>query len=679
MSKKSWFHMQAAGRGHADIYIYDEIGGWGISAKDFATELKGLGQVSELTVHINSPGGSVFDGAAIYNLLAEHEANITTRVDGLAASMASIIFTVGDVRIMPENSLLMIHNPRMPVFGEAKDLKKAAELLDKVRLTFNNAYLKVMNVESDVLNEMLDEETWLSAEEATAFGLATQLSPPIELAASFDLSKLDGRDPRLAKFEQHKVSKPFITSLKNIAENLTAEQQTSPRLNEEVTMTHTVNEPDVIATNHADDSVSNESLRDRNRAIIEAFKPFPQLNDLQAECLADVDLSLDDARTQLLAKLGEQSAPSGGGFHGSYIDNGHADKDAMVMALQCRAHLTDRLEVKDLGAYQTMSLLEMARAALQCKGIGTASYASKLELVGAAFTHSTSDFGNVLMDVAHKAMLRGYEEAQETFQQWTYKGSLSDFKVTQRVALNAYPSLSEVKEGAEYSYGTVGDRAEPIMLATYGKLFTITRQAIINDDLQVFTRIPMLMGRAAIRTVGDLVYAVLTSNPKLSSGTELFHASHKNLLSGASSALSVNALDKARSQMATQKREHETALNIRPAYLLIPAALEGTAKELMESSSSLENQKNSGVINKVRGMAQVISEGRLDAANPASWYLAANPSMHDTVEVAYLDGNDRPYLEQQEGFTVDGVASKVRIDAGVKALDYMGLFKGNGQ
>jgi hypothetical protein len=301
-----------------------------------------------------------------------------------------------------------------------------------------------------------------------------------------------------------------------------------------------------------------------------------------------------------------------------------------------------------------------------------------MAMIGAAFTmqHSTSDFVEVLANVANKSMLKGYMEAEETFEQWTAKGTLSDFKPGKRVDLNLFPSLSVVPEGAEYSYGTIGDRGETIQLATYGKMFSITRQAIINDDLSSFTRIPGRMGRAARRTIGNLVYAVLTDNAAMADGIALFHADHDNLGTG---AITATAVDAGRAAMALQKDpdEHATGgLNIRPAYFLVPVGLEGKASALMASEfDPAGTQRNP---NTVRGLAKVISEARLSTVSTAVWYLAANPNANDTIEVAYLNGNSNPVLEQRDGWSVDGVEFKVRIDAGVKALDFRGLYKSSG-
>src|SRR5690606_32661059 len=150
------------------------------------------------------------------------------------------------------------------------------------------------------------------------------------------------------------------------------------------------------------------------------------------------------------------------------------------------------------------------------------------------------------------------------------KGSLPDFKAAMRVDLNTFPSLLKVAEGAEYKYATIGDRGERVQLATYGRLFSITRQVVINDDLDAMVKLPRLMGRAAIRTVGDLVYAILTANPVMSDGVALFHATHGNL-AGAGSVISTASVDAQQVLMATQK-DGAAVLNIQLAHLLVPMA-----------------------------------------------------------------------------------------------------------
>ncbi|HEB0857291.1 TPA: Clp protease ClpP, partial [Citrobacter freundii] len=407
---------------------------------------------------------------------------------------------------------------------------------------------------------------------------------------------------------------------------------------------------------------------ERVSAVSAVFDAFPAFGSLKAECITDISCSAEQARTKLLNALAAGTTPSAGpGAAHIHAGNGNIVGDSIRAAVMNRAGYA---QAEKDNAYNGYTLRELARASLVDRGIGISGVGTAQAMVGLAFTHSSSDFGNILMDVAHKAALLGWDEASETFEQWTRKGTLTDFKTAHRVGLESLASLRKVRAGAEYKYVTIKDRGEPIALATYGELFSIDRQTIINDDLDMLTRIPQAMGLAARATVGDLVWAVLTSNPKMSDGKPLFHADHGNLVAA---DLSIEGLDTARKAMLLQK-SGDRRLNIRPAYMLTPVAIESRANQLIKSASVPGADANSGIVNPIQNFVTVASEARLDDSSPTDFYLTAAQG-RDTIEVAYLDGIDTPYLEQQQGFTVDGAAFKVRIDAGVAPLDWRGLVK----
>lgn len=288
--------------------------------------------------------------------------------------------------------------------------------------------------------------------------------------------------------------------------------------------------------------------------------------------------------------------------------------------------------------------------------------------------HSTSDFSSILANVAYKSLLKGWDSAAETFTQWTSKGTLTDFKATRRVNTGLFSDLNAIDEGAEYTAGTIGDRGETVTLATYGKLFAITRQAIINDDLGALTNVPVKMGRAAKRTLGNLAYAVLTGNPAMSDSVALFHATHANL-AGTGAAPSVASFNAMLAAMATQvEATGGSPLNIRPKYVLAPFALKATLDQLLYSSVDPAATKGHAM-NPVQNLVEPIYDARLDANSATAHYLVADPSMYDTVEVSYLDGRDTPYFEQQNGWNRDGVEMKVRIDAVAAPLDWRTMYK----
>lgn len=654
---KSWYSMKAMGGGAAEVQIYEEIGGWGISAKEFAQDLKDLGPVSEISLRINSPGGSVFDGNAIFNQLKQHKARVTAHIDGLAASMASVIAMAADHIIMPENALMMIHNPWTVSIGNAEELRKDADLLDTIKRTLLTAYGRSAMTD-DEISQMMDAETWLTGADAVEMGFADELEEEVAMAAC-------------AKFEQlaqFTKTPEIITPSSAVADTTNANREESAMTVKDKATEPTVDQEAIQAKAIADYKAAQAKRVDGIKA---AFDGFEKHIELRNQCIESPECSVEDARAKLLDALGKDQQPSGSVFVGD--EGNQAKVDAMADVVAMRSGFKKSSEVGE-NPYRGKSLVGLAEACLEARGVSLAGM-DRMQIVGSAFTHSSGDFSKLLANTANKAMLMGAEEANETFQLWTRAGQLGDFKVADRVDLNEFPTLDKVQEGAEYKYATMGDRAEQIQLATYGKLFSITRQAIINDDLDAFTRIPNRMGRAALRTVGDLVYAILTSNPTMADGKALFHADHKNLLTAA--GISTSSVDAMQVAMGTQKGAGGIAnLNIELAYLLVPRALRGLANQVRTSQYEVgASAKNNTTPNYVANTFEVVSDSRLDAASATNWYGAANPMTHDTIEVAYLDGNSMPVLEEQDGWKVDGVEFKVRMDAGVSPLDFRTMAK----
>jgi len=188
---RNWYSMQAlAAPNAAEISIYDEIGMWGVTAKQFISDLKALGDVKDITVSINSPGGSVFDGLAIYNVLRASGANITVKVMGIAASIASIIAMAGKKIVMPENSFMMIHNPLNVVKGNADDMREMADILDKVGSSLVATYVARTGKSEEEVKALMDAETLMTATEAKEFGFADEVIPAVEAKAAFEVDRL---------------------------------------------------------------------------------------------------------------------------------------------------------------------------------------------------------------------------------------------------------------------------------------------------------------------------------------------------------------------------------------------------------------------------------------------------------------------------------------------------------
>ena len=210
-----WFNMTppVGPEDPAEICIFDEIGGFGIGATQFDADLKALGSPAHITVRIHSPGGSIVDGLAIYNMLKNHAAKKTVRIDGLAASMASVVAMAGDEIVMPKTALMMIHNPWTLAMGDAEELRNEADVLDRMKQTLVAAYASKTGIPSPDIEKMMDDEKWMDGEEAVALKFATRMDGEIRAAAKLDVAKFCAKMPPAAKAFAREDLPPPIPSI----------------------------------------------------------------------------------------------------------------------------------------------------------------------------------------------------------------------------------------------------------------------------------------------------------------------------------------------------------------------------------------------------------------------------------------------------------------------------------
>jgi hypothetical protein len=337
----------------------------------------------------------------------------------------------------------------------------------------------------------------------------------------------------------------------------------------------------------------------------------------------------------------------------------------------------------DAGAreYRGMTIMEIGRDLLEKRGIRSRGLA-KSEVAGMMLgletrggLHSNSDFPFILANVANKTLRAAYEAAPQTFKPFARQTANPDFKTIARTQLGDAPTLDKVNESGEFKRGSVSEAREQYALATYGKVVAVTRQTIINDDLGAFTRLPEMFGRAAADLESDTVWGIITANAAMGDGTALFHASHGNL-AGASTAISILTLGDGRAAMRKQKGLNGRFINVQAKYLLVPAAIETIAQQYVTQTNILATKPSD--YNPFANNLQVIAEPRLDAVSAVSWYMAADPKQIDTIEYAYLEGQEGVYMESRVGFDVDGVELKARLDFAAKAIDWRGFWRNPG-
>jgi hypothetical protein len=433
---------------------------------------------------------------------------------------------------------------------------------------------------------------------------------------------------------------------------------------------------------------------DNERTRIGELRSIGRLHGMTDDFIADHETrgtSVAEFRSAVLDKHAERQRKEGVGDHGSSgrrSEPGAQDetvtrREAMAEYILARhnapgAKMTER--AREL--YRGMNALDLIREALAWKGEQTRGL--DRDEIAQRGLMSTSDFPNILANVANKTLAAAYQAAPRTFSAWTRNITLPDFKPRNILRRGETPQLAKLRENGEYKRGSIAESKETIQLTTYGIVVGITRQVIINDDLGALVGIPSDFGLSASTLESDIVYGILLGNPTLNQdSTALFDVSTHNNLVSSGTAIDISPLASMRARMAKQKGlDGKTLLNILASILLVPPELETRAEQLLASFIPNENAK----VNPewIRSLTP-ISEARLSvgvsntdaeisvSGSGTAYYLVS--TMVDSIVTARYEGHDGPYTETRMGFDVDGVEIKCRHDFGAAAADYRGVQK----
>jgi ATP-dependent protease ClpP protease subunit/phage major head subunit gpT-like protein len=729
--------LQAAAAGEYELLVYGDIGEswWGesVSARDVVEQLNALdASTTQINVRINSFGGSVADGLAIYNALKRAKANKVVTVDGVAMSSASLIAMAGDEIVMGDASMMMIHAPWGGAMGNAKDMRTFADVLDTFAEAMTGAYVaKSGKPRADVLALLTDgTDHYYTGEQAVAEGFADRLvtiadTAPTEQARAMSAGLLQRH---LTRAPENIAQLAIAASMRGkVPASTDANQPASPETTGDDVMSFlarqrkrlmnpatgndggggsaanaagnpnpATNPPAVnaaaantVVDAHTQAIVALGARNDRIHAALKDVMGSPGVRDLYEQALRDPTMSVEAVQARALTVLGAQSTPANGG--GGRVEGGEDQRDKFILgagrALEARAGFSQRETGNEFNGMTIaqMAAESLARSGHSPKGMSPDQIARKV------LAHSTSDFPILLSTVAGKQLRKAYEAHPNTYQLWCAVGQVSDFKANPRIQLGSFNSLATIAEGGEYTYGSLGEESESITATTKGKALKFTRQMVVNDDLGGFLRRAMLMGRAAARTVNNDVYALLTSGasnngPTMSDAGQLFNATaqttaggHGNYLS-AGYAPTVASVSAGRAVMRKQKdKSLAETLNIQPKFLLAPTALEDTAWALLNSTADPASA-NSNKRNYVRDVAnlELITDPYLDTISATAWYLAADPMDAPLIEVDFLDGQQTPFVDEQIDFMSDSIDFKVRLDYGIAAIDWRGGYRTSG-
>jgi len=619
-----------------ELYLYGDVGdpwGWGdgFTPERVARALVELG-AGDVTVRINSGGGVATDGVAIYSLLKAHAGKVTVVIDGIAASAASLIAMAGDVIEMRTGAVMMIHDPSAATRGTAKTHEDAAAFLHKLADTYAAVYAERSGVAAKDVRKLMLDTTWMTADEAVANNFATKrIEEAVEAMAAFDY-RIYARAP-------HKM--PV-----RVRDDLTPAAAVAALNQGELTTmssTETNEKPKPwAAAFYASASASNIGLDDLN-AIVAASETREQAKDALITKMAA------NQNANLPRPGGSPMFPAT-----DTLDNPAFLSQAIEGA--CYARMSGKAPEGAASQLMGLSLLEMGARVVQARG-EKPSFSNRVKLANQvlmAGQHTTHDFPNALQSSARRVLLDSYKAAESELKKIAKPKTATDFRAMSSLRMSEMPALDLVEEGAEIKYGSRVESVESFKIGKYAKIFGLTIEALVNDDLGAFADASVAFGQASARREADLLAALFTANSgngvNMADGAPLYGTGATRLNKAASGgALSVTTLGAGRQAMREQKGlDGVTPLNVVPKHLVVGSAQETLAEQLLASL----NATQSSDVNPFAGKLSLHVEPRLPGN---AWRLFADPSELATIVMAHLAGTNGPQIETRDGWTVLGM------------------------
>ena len=437
-------------------------------------------------------------------------------------------------------------------------------------------------------------------------------------------------------------------------------------------------------------TVDTASVREAERARIREIEDMCAHFGIEAREYVDGGVSVDAARAAIMEKLMQDGAPITQRATAEVTeDEGDKFRRAAGDALVMRSGI--QIENPAEGARELMGLslrdlfIESAAAEGE-SGLNRRSSDDLFNLAQRQFFNPTAAFPAILDNAINKAYVEGHKNVAVTFDRITKKGSLKDFKTADNNYL-AGPAgeFLEVPEGAELKHDVFTDEKLPTRkLKTYGRQFTLTRQAFINDDIDLVTRIPAKYAASARKTINKQVYQILVNNPAIYDGVALFHANHKNLLA-TGTGITQAAMQAMIMALNTQTDQFGEAIIVRPAKLVVPVGLAFDMYTLF-NSPTINTAGNTQAVNplyRYANMIEIVEEPTINVlcggfGNTMPWFLFGASEDTDFIEVDYLNGQEIPTIRRMETPGTLGFIWDIYLDWGISVMDFRGAIKNPG-
>ena len=735
------------------IYIFDEIdSSWGFSSSDLIQALADISNEAPLTVHINSIGGDVFEGLAIYNILRQRQ-NVTTVVEGIAASIASIIFLAGDKRTMHEQSMLMVHNASAGVHGTADDFENMLDLLQKAGEQITAIYLSNSSLDEAGIKSLLGKDSFLTSEESLSYGFATEVISVPNVTATANINSLVAKlfGSTDMKFETWLVS--YCKPLALDSTKLTVEQRTSLKAIYDAEQAATaaipvakVVPPPVTATLAPDIDLGAQMRQQgadetaRQGAISDIAANFAStkfnedyLTEIGVKAKTVRGLSAHAIREnwsvdkfELTCRRAEQPSVGHVGIHVSTTEKSALSNQAAVSCALVRnagipsqgkhnstgekygyeeMFSQETLESSDHPSLRNVGLLQIFEQAhiaaygsrydgrMNTDGFIQATREAMWKLRNDA-SNTTWGGLNIFDDAANKMLWAAYNAINTTWQEWVYPTTVTDFKTHNFYRMTMEGGYQKLGSDGRLKHGGLGDDKYQTSADTFGKIVGLSRRDLINDDLGALNRIMSGLGIEGARFLEELFYAHF-----LNQTTTIFPiaGTNNNYISGATTALGVDALTTGEKTFADQVDSDGAPILINSSILLVGNTLSvpadelftqvglrvaqtvgGSAKGRPDSNPHVGKYRPvvSGYLDNTSILQRTDSLDDLGAAIPnqsgTQWFLLPSPnnSMGGVLLGAFLNGVRTPTIESaDQAFDVLGLQWRSYHDAGVSNGD----------
>lgn len=650
----------------------------------------------DVTVRVNSGGGDPFEGEAVRVALAGHPGRVTVIVGGVAASAASLMIMGADRIEISEGSFIMIHDPSSGVFGTAIEHRMEASRLESLSVTYAGVYARRSGQELAAVQALMAAETWLGGQDAVDAGFADALAggapdaPAAELVAAQAMHAQARATLRMclqhfSAAGQVPAAQPTGTAGHPQAVMAATEEAPMPQDTPAVATPAPQAQAAPVSMAAPDTSAAErrgaEAERQRARAIREMAAPFMasgQVTQAQVDALIDEGTPAETAGNRLLIVMAASEppvTPVSGGTARITRDEGDTRLEGMIQALmgdhsgpgQQYRGLRVRSLAMELGGGRGFDVTaQIARGMRSTTMMGGA--------------HGVSDFAYITTEVMNRSLIAEYDRRGAGWDVVTGTPMMaSDFRELHAVRFGGDFQMKTVKENGEYEEATLADQAEGLAVERRGRTIHLTFEAVVNDDMGAFNRIPREFALAARVMEASMVWKLIRTNATLKSdGVALFHSSHGNL-AASGGAISVSTIGAGRAAMWKQTafggKDEEDFLQIAPDVLLVPPALETVALQFV---SGITPAKATDV-NPYTSLRPVVVPNlgaAVTGGSDTAWYLLSSDL--PPISVAYLEGYQSPTVQTVEGMNPDRVTMNARHIFGAAASEFRGTYKNAG-